>query len=84
MRLIAPEIAAWKQLQKPCTRRVPRRLDSTATVAAAHVFEDAKTYYRSVYYAVLDVAHGTLQTRFDQNNFKVGQSLEESLMNGTT
>lgn len=72
-----------EEAAKPRTRRVPRRLEATATAGEAHVFEDTKTYYRSVYYTMLDVAHSALQSRFDQESFKIVNCLEETLLNGT-
>ena len=68
------------QISAPRPKRIPKRLDQGTS--EAHVFQEAKPYYRRGYYTMLDVAHSELQSRFDQDSFSVVRKAENSLVVG--
>ena len=62
----------------PRRRKVPRRLDDGN--APAEFSSDCKAHYRKSYYEALDNVTMSIQDRFDQQDCKIYQSLEELLL----
>ena len=68
----------------PRQRRPPRQIDSGS---ASHVFTDPKSYFRKLYFEVLDIVIGELKNRFCQEcGMLIAAKLEKILVdaaNGT-
>ncbi len=66
--------------EEPCLpryRRRPRRLDDGEH---PHNYQVPKDRYRHIYFEVLELVYGEIESRFDQADFRIMQSLENLLL----
>ena len=61
----------------PRYRRPPRRIDDGSS---PHQFESPESYYRSIYYEVLDMLSGEISRRFDQDSLSIPKDIENLLI----
>jgi hypothetical protein len=67
-------------LQLPRPRNAPKRYNDGA---AGHHPTTSAEFFRTVYFELLDTAAGQIQSRFDQESFRILEELEGSLLTGT-
>ena len=64
--------------QLPRKRKRPQRFEVGSSSAFQH--ESLETFYRQIYYEVLDNAVSTIRSRFDQTGFQMYQQMENLLL----
>jgi hypothetical protein len=67
--------------QLPRKRKIPKRFDDGIV---DHEFSDIKTFYRKLYFEVIDTAVMSLESRFKNDQIEAVQKLESSILHAAT